>query len=94
MKKLPLNLKIYLFSIYLITFISLILFVVQTPLQFNVNNYGNIIFFIILTALTESFTVIFRNISFSTSFAITISFIYFIWTIYDFINNFILGFSI
>ena len=31
------------------------------------------LFFILLTALTESLTVIYRNISFSTSFAITIA---------------------
>jgi putative nucleotidyltransferase with HDIG domain len=73
MRKLSLKLKIFFISIYIITFIALAFFIVQTPLQVNIYKYGNIIFFIILIALTESCTVIFRNISFSTGFSIELA---------------------
>ena len=69
MGKLPVKLKLFFISVYILTFVTLAIFIVRTPFQVNVDNYGSIVFFIILTALTESCAVIFRNISFSTSFA-------------------------
>ncbi|MBU3188856.1 HD-GYP domain-containing protein [Clostridium bowmanii] len=73
MKKLPSNLKIYLISTYLITFISFFIFFETEHIVFFQIRLDIFIFFIFLTALTESLTVIFKKISFSTSFAITVS---------------------
>lgn len=73
MKKLPLNLKIYILTIYLITFISLIVFIKAEHEAFLSIRLDTFIFFIFLTALTESITVIYKEISFSTSFAITVA---------------------
>lgn len=92
MSKLPLKLKFFLISIYSITFIAFAFFIMQTPLQVNINNYGNIIFFIILTALTESCTVIFRDMSFSTSFATQLA-CYMLFGPYITLLIIILGFS-
>lgn len=92
MKKLPLKLKLFFISIYIITFISLAFFVVQTPLQININNYGNIVFFIILVAFTESCTVIFNNMSFSTGFSVELA-CYILFGPYITLLVIILGFS-
>ena len=73
MKKLPLNLKFYLISIYLITFISFLVFIKIGHITFLQIRFDVLLFFIFLTVLTESLTVTYRNISFSTSFAITVA---------------------
>jgi putative nucleotidyltransferase with HDIG domain len=73
MKKLPLNLKVYIITIYIITFISfLVWFKIEHIILFQIK-FNVLLFFIFLTALTESLTVTYRNISFSTSFAITVA---------------------
>ncbi|MCB2289897.1 HD domain-containing protein [Clostridium sp. CS001] len=92
MKKLPLKLNLFLISIYSVTFIALSFFIIQTPLQVNIDNYGNIVFFIMLTALTESCTVIFRDMSFSTSFATQLA-CYLLFGPYMTLFIIILGFS-
>jgi putative nucleotidyltransferase with HDIG domain len=92
MKKLPLKLKLFFISIYVTTFIVLAFFIVQTPLQFNIDNYGDIIFFIILVAFTESCTVIFNNMSFSTGFSIELA-CYILFGPYITLLVIILGFS-
>lgn len=73
MKKLPLNLKNYLLTIYAITFITLVIFLKTEHTSFVTVKLDVFLFFVLLTTLTESFTVIYRKISFSTSFAITIA---------------------
>ncbi|MGV8983482.1 HD-GYP domain-containing protein [Clostridium sp.] len=73
MKKLPLNLAIYIISIYIITFISFLVFFTIEHTIFLPMRFDIFIFFVVLTTLTESFTVTYRNISFSTSFAITVA---------------------
>ncbi|MBW9156783.1 HD-GYP domain-containing protein [Clostridium tagluense] len=73
MKKLPLNLKIYIITIYIITFISFLVFFKIEYIIFSSIEFDVFIFFIFLTTLTESLTVIYRKISFSTSFAITVA---------------------
>ena len=73
MKKVPLPFKVYLIIIYLLTFISFLVFFNIGHLSFFEIRFDILLFFLILTALTESLTVTFRNISFSTSFAITVA---------------------
>ena len=73
MKKLPLKLKIYFNSIYLITLIFIFHSVSYNFLPVIPMKYINVVFFIILVAITESSTVIFKDISFSTSFAIQLA---------------------
>ncbi len=73
MKKLPSNLKLYLLTTYVLTFISFFIFFRIEYLNFFQMRLDTFLFFIFLTALTESFTVTYRNISFSTSFAITVA---------------------
>ena len=78
MRKLPLQLKIFLVSITIITLASLGLFINDFYLVNTSVSFTNGLFFIVLVAITESFTVPFRNISFSTSFAIQLaSYIFF-----------------
>lgn len=75
MKNLPIKLKTYLTFIYIITILSLYFFILRknVSLNFVLSNYKPIIFFTILMALTESFTVIFKGISFSTGFAVIVA---------------------
>lgn len=73
MKKLPQKLKIYLLIIYILTFISFLVFIKIEHTAFLKIRFDILLFFIFLTALTESLTVTYRNISFSTSFAITVA---------------------
>jgi putative nucleotidyltransferase with HDIG domain len=78
MKKLPLKLKVYFISIYLITLMCIHYSAYNEFLPVASTKYTDIIFFIMLVAITESFTVSFRNMSFSTSFAIHLaSYIFF-----------------
>jgi putative nucleotidyltransferase with HDIG domain len=73
MKKLPLNLKKYILATYVLTFISFLIFFKVEHTTFFQIRFEILLFFVFLTALTESLTVTYRNISFSTSFAITVS---------------------
>ena len=67
------TLKKYLAFIYVITIFSLIFFGIKGYYTFNVKQIGTMIFFIGLTILTESFIVVFRNVSLSTGFAILLA---------------------
>lgn len=73
MKKLPLGFRIYIFIIYLLTFISFLFFFKIEHIKFFQMRFDILLFFIILTVFTESITVTYKNISFSTSFAITVA---------------------
>lgn len=92
MKKLPLKIKIYFISIYLITLIFIFYSCFNNLLPFTPMNYIDGIFFIILVAITESFSVAFRNMSFSTSFAIQLA-SYVLFGPYITLLVIILGFS-
>lgn len=73
MKKLPKNEKLFIVFIYSITILLLLMAVKGNHIEINGAIFANLGLFTILIALTESFTVAFRNISFSTSFAVTIA---------------------
>lgn len=73
MKKLPLQLKIFLVTTLIITLISLVFFINGFYLINTSVNFTDGLFFIALIAITESFTVPFRNISCSTSFSIQLA---------------------
>ena len=73
MKKLPISEKVYILFVYIIT-VSLVVHAVYSNfINIELNEGINIFLFVLLTAITESFTVEFRNMSFSTSFAVTIA---------------------
>lgn len=73
MKNLPFKLKLFLFSSYAFTIASLFLFFQYKLLPLKVTSIENILFFSILIILTETFTFYFKNISFSTSFAVQLA---------------------
>lgn len=73
MKRLPKKQKIYLSLIYILTMGLFIHSIMIGYMDVGFINYYEIILFIGLIALTESFTVAYKDISFSTSFAITIA---------------------
>lgn len=70
MKGLSTRLKIYLFSLYLLTVFFLILFIKNGIISVDMSDYVGVAFFCILLALTESFTVAYKNMSISTNFAV------------------------
>lgn len=73
MKKLPKNLRRFLEFIYIITIICLIVFLKNTHFDFKSLFHINVLFLIIAVAVTETYTVVFRNVSFSTSFAVELA---------------------
>ncbi len=73
MKRLPKEQKIYLIIIYILTIVGVLYAIHNGYMETDFIHYYDIVLFIFLIALTESFTVVFKNISFSTSFAITIA---------------------
>lgn len=73
MKKLPKSIRVYLLTVYLVTLISLFVFFHQGYLKLSSINLLYLAFFSILIALTESFTVIYKKISFSTTFAVELA---------------------
>lgn len=70
MKKLPAKLKVFLISIYIITIITLAIFYSSGYIPIQKISIVDFLFFVILIAMTESFTVPFMNMSFSTSFVV------------------------
>ena len=73
MKGLSLKQKGFFFIIYIATIILLVHSIISKNITLELCSIGDIVFFTILTALTESFTVVFKNMSISTTFAITIT---------------------
>lgn len=92
MKKLPLKTKMYFISIYLITLICIFYSAFNNLLPVTSIKYIDVGFFIILIAITESFSVVFRKASFSTSFAIQLA-TYVLFGPYITLLVIILGFS-
>lgn len=92
MKKLPLKLKMYFISIYSITLICIFYSAFNKLLPVTSIKYIDGVFFVILIAITESVSVVFRHMSFSTSFAIQLA-SYVLFGPYITLLVIILGFS-
>lgn len=73
MNKLPLKQKIFFTSIYILTLLVLIYASTAANILLRVQDYLVLIFFIAVTGLTESITLCFNKISFSTTFAVTLA---------------------
>lgn len=73
MKNIPLKAKVFFIAIYIITFVLFVNSICLNQINIEIKSICNVIFFIILTALTESLTVEFKNMSFSMSFAVTLA---------------------
>jgi HD-GYP domain-containing protein (c-di-GMP phosphodiesterase class II) len=73
MKKLPLNMKIYLAAVYILTIGTFLLLRNYEYMTINKASLVNLAFFSLLIALTESFTVSFKSMSFSTTFAMELA---------------------
>ncbi|GLC30524.1 HD-GYP domain-containing protein [Clostridium omnivorum] len=73
MKNLPFKLKIYLILVYIFSVLSICLFIKTNYVELNITSMGNILFFSALMAITETFTVPFKKVSYSTSFAIQLA---------------------
>lgn len=73
MGKLPLKLKLFFMSIYVITIASVYFCIKSNYIPIEFVSVNKIIFFSMLIALTETFTVPFKNISFSTSFSVQLA---------------------
>jgi len=73
MRKLPLNMKIYLAVVYILTIGTFLLLRNYEYITLNKASLINLVFFSVLIALTESFTVSFKSMSFSTTFAMELA---------------------
>lgn len=73
MDKMPLKAKMYLSFIYVLTLISLCIFINNGSLRIYDVDYKGAIFFIIFIIFTESFVVILKDVAFSTGFAPTLA---------------------
>jgi HD-GYP domain-containing protein (c-di-GMP phosphodiesterase class II) len=73
MRELPIRQRRFFVFIYIITLVFFAYSLHFKHIPINFSDYKAIIFFIILTALTESFTVVYLDISFSTTFAVTLA---------------------
>jgi putative nucleotidyltransferase with HDIG domain len=74
MKDLPLKLRIYFITLYIITVVTLVVFIKIKFISLKTNaNYIDIIFFSVITILTESFPAYLGKMVISTTFAITIA---------------------
>lgn len=73
MRKLPLKIKIFLLITYLTTGSFFYIFLKLGYLENELIDYKKLIFFSVLVIITESLTVVYKKMSFSTSFAITLA---------------------
>lgn len=73
MKSLPLAQKRFFFSVYAIALVALGYSLIQGNLVVKIEHYSSLIFFIAVIGLTESVTLYFNKISFSTTFAVTLA---------------------
>jgi len=73
MKLLPVRLKGFIFTLYIVTVVVLILFLKGYLIYYINFGVKEVIFFSILFMVTETFTVSYRDISISTSFAVQLS---------------------
>ncbi|SHH27813.1 HD-GYP domain-containing protein [Clostridium grantii] len=73
MKKIPIKVKKFLIILYLITFFLLGIFIKSDYLIVKIIDFKPFLFFVFLVFLTESLTVVYKDISISTSFAIMVA---------------------
>jgi len=73
MRNLPRKIKFYFITIYVVTVILFALFLYLGLVKLGSINIATLLFFTVLIGLTESFTVLFRKISFSTTFAVELA---------------------
>lgn len=73
MRNLPQKIKVYIITIYVVTVVLFALFLYLGLVKLGSINIPTLLFFSVLIALTESFTVLFRKISFSTTFAVELA---------------------
>lgn len=73
MKKLPLKLNLYLITLYIITILSFVYFIRSGYIDTQIKDIKIVVFFSALMGLTESFTVFYKKLSFSTGFAVAIA---------------------
>lgn len=73
MKNLPKKLRVFFISVYVVTIISLYICIRYRYLAINETSFLNIAFFSVLVMMTETFTVPFKRMSFSTTFAIQLA---------------------
>ncbi len=92
-KDLPSKLKVYFILLYSITFLSFLYFIKAKYIVVNTQDIFTMIFFIVVIALTETFTVYYRAMSFSTTFAVTTA-VYILFGPFTTLVVFLLGYSI
>ena len=73
MKKLPLKVKLYLFCIYVLAFSSLYLSFKNNYIKVEILDIKSILFFSVLVFSTESLSVFFKDMVFSTSFSVQLA---------------------
>ena len=73
MKGLPLKQKRFLWSIYGLALILWGCIFIQSNFMIRIKDFRTLVFFIVITALTESVTLYFNKVSFSTTFAVTLA---------------------
>lgn len=73
MKPLHGRAKVFLAVLYLVTLLLLYIYFVNNSISIGFASYIDLFFFSIIMAITESLTVAFRRVSFSTSFAVLIA---------------------
>jgi HD-GYP domain-containing protein (c-di-GMP phosphodiesterase class II) len=93
MRKLPKPMKIYLAAVYMLTVVTFLLLRNYEYMELSKATVLNLAFFSLLIAMTETFTVTFKNMSFSTTFAMELA-TYLLFGPVAAILAVILGFSI
>lgn len=73
MKSLPGKVRAFFIFLYMITICSICFFIRFNFIELKLANVEEILFFSVLTALTESLVVLYKNICFTTTFAITVA---------------------
>lgn len=91
MGQMPTKQRIFFIFIYVATLITFFCSYYLGYIKFEVIDHKVLLFFIILTALTESFAVSYMEISFSTTFAITLA-TYYLFGPFEATLIFIIGF--
>mgnify|MGYP000894047000 CR=1 FL=1 len=93
MKNLPKASRIYLIIVYILTTIFMAMFYKYDYFDVYIADYLALVFFSILIALTESYTVIHKNISFSTTFAVELA-VFMLFGPFFAMTAVVLGFSL
>lgn len=73
MKDLPKRLRAFLIFLYIFTIVSIIVLIPNKDIVHTFRNYLSILFFTLFLALAESFTVEYKTMALSTSFAVQVA---------------------